>query len=233
MKFKKIVHALLFTSLAIGAVAQAEASFVPVGVQNDVAVGTVTGWGYVEIYRGTYSEEFSLGDVLAPYGDAAQVILAGHYVESEVFDVLASASKAEVLTITDYNQTHTANGAEWYSNDSSLGFAGLGKAINQNSADTYGTSFFNAPGCTLTQSCFQPDQVDERDRLSWATSDLNEVTAGWRSGDNVNLQSATDWERVVFVNTNPPAPVPVPAAVWLLGSGVAGLVSGRRRKTAA
>lgn len=207
------------------------ASFVPVGVQNDVAVGDVTSWGYAEIYRGVYSGDFSLAGVLAPYAASAQVILAGYHLRSNVFDVLASATVAEVLTITDYNQTHTANGAEWYSNDSSLGFAGLGKAVNQNSADTYGTSFFNAPGCT--PFCFQPDQVDERDRLSWTTSGLNVVTAGWRSGDNVELQSATDWERVVFVNTNPPAPVPVPAAVWLLGSGVAGLVSARRRKTAA
>lgn len=232
MKHKKIAQALLMISLAAGGMAQAEASFVPVGVQNDVLVGTVSSWGYAEAYRGFYSGDFSLVDVLAPYADNAQVILAGYRVGSDVFDVLASATKAEVLTITGYNQTHTANGAEWYSNTSSLGFAGLGKSINQFDADTFGTSFFNSPTCDTDPFCFQPNQNDERDRLSWAASGENIVTAGWRSGDNVNLTSGTEWERVVFVNTNPPTPVPVPAAAWLLGSGVAGLVSARRRRAA-
>jgi hypothetical protein len=75
----------------------------------------------------------------------------------------------------------------------------------------------------------------ERDRLSWHTNiELSQnsgapaqvISFGWRSGDNIELNSNGDWERFVLTTS----PVPVPATLPLLLAGVGGFAALRRKK---
>ena len=211
--------ALLFTALS----AQA-ADYTPTGVQNDVDYNSVLNGGWNVVYQGAYGDSVSIANVFGSIAAGSKVMLAAKHIASSVFDVLAWAGLEEVTQYTALNQTHQANGVEWYSNGYSMGFAGAGDSINQNTADTAAQS--------------------ERDRLSWHTS-LNGnwanqnagsapqyIDAGWRSGSNVWLNDSQDWQRYVLVFQGNMAPVPEPEtyAMMLAGFGLLTVAARRRRK---
>lgn len=118
--------------------------------------------------------------------------------------------------MTALNQTHLVNGAEWYFNSSSIGFAGAGDQIFQDSAD--GWDLFGPGAAGGLQN----------DRLSWHTGSLDGIFGGWRSGENIWLNASQDWDRVVLTLN----PVPEPSTILLLGAGLAaaGLYTRKRRK---
>src|SRR5687768_15540687 len=117
--------------IALGTPAQA--AFIPTGVQNDVSYNTVTStWGWSIAYQGEYGTSVNFADTIAnATGD--YIMLAAKRRGSDTFDVLAAALRTDALTFTNLHQTHTANGAEWYFNGYSWGFAGLGDTIHQSS----------------------------------------------------------------------------------------------------
>jgi hypothetical protein len=210
----------IFTSLALLglSIASAGAAILPVGVHNDVSLNTVTNtWGWTQIYRGGYNEgNLDLSTVFAGHG--THVMLGGIFDGSSTIDVLAAVSWDDFNTYTTQHATNQFNGAEWYNNNGSLGFAGLGDTVSQNSADTAGNQ--------------------ERDRLSWHTFDgqaayselADTIQYGYRSGNNY-CNGCADLDRIVF--TANISPVPVPAAIWLFGSALIGFVGfSRRRKVA-
>lgn len=210
--------ALLFAAFS----AQAD-SYTPTGVQNDVDYNSVLNGGWNVVYQGAYGGSFSISDVFGSIAAGSKVMLAAKHVASSVFDVLAWAGLEEVTQYTAQNQTHQANGAEWYSNGGSMGFAGLGDTIQQNSADVNGSSFNGTPA--------------ERDRLSWHTSGgynntPTAVNGGWRSGNNIWLNSSQEWQRYVLVFQDNIAPVPEPEtyAMFLAGLGLITVAARRRRK---
>lgn len=218
---RRLGLAVVVLGLMAGASGQAGASLIiPNGVQNDVALSTVTGaWGWTVAYQGDYSQTVSIADMFANT-TGQYVMLAAHRKGSNTFEVLAAALKTDVQTYTPYNTTHTSNGVEWYYNNFSIGFAGLGDTIIQSSADINGSAWSGTP---------------ERDRLSWHSGGSSTPTAifgGWRAGAFIELNSSTEWERFVLTGDNLSA-VPEPSSIALVCTALPmglGLAWKRRRQ---
>lgn len=202
--------------LALSSTAVEAQTYAPVGVQNDVSYSDVINGGWSEVYRGDYGTNgVSIADIFNKIAAGSQVMLAAIKDGSTTFDVLAAASVEDVLQVTAIDQTHTANGANWYFNGDSMGFAGLNDSIHQYTADVAGSG--------------------ERDRLSWHTSGTDAsnmvINGGWRSGSNIWLNSSTDWNRVVLVAA--PVPEPETYALLLAGLGMVGTMARRRKQAKA
>ena len=195
-------------------------TFIPVGVQQNIAVQTVTDvWEWTLVYQGSYGTfDVPIEDL---YGGASgpntYVMYAARETGSATLTLLAAALVSDVRTVTSNNGTTTSNGAEWYYNAESIGFAGLGDTITQSTADT------NNPNPEL--------------RLSWHTGSGGtgfsgqtdgiaplDVDGGWRVGATTDLNVSTDFERLVFVAT-----VPEPSSALLLGLGGLGFLTRRKR----
>lgn len=212
---RKFLATMLVALLGTGVSA---ATYDPYGVQNDVSVSTVTGGGWSVLYSGTYADNFVLNTALKKAG--SKIMLAARRVGSDTFDVLAAVDSSIFLGLfTNRDETVSTNGAAWYKNGLSVGFAGAGDAIFQNSADVAGSGDF---GFTTV----------ERDRLSWHTFGTNArdilVENGWRSGSNIWLNTTTDWERLVL--TTGVSAVPLPASLPLLLVGIGAIGALRRKK---
>ncbi|MDX1365989.1 PEP-CTERM sorting domain-containing protein [Pseudomonas sp.] len=219
-RFARTTSATL--ALTFAAFSAQAASYTPTGVQNDVDYNSVLNGGWSVVYQGAYGGSFSLSNVFDGVAAGSKIMLAAKHVASSVFDVLAWAGLEEVTQYTAHNQTHQANGAEWYANGGSMGFAGLGDTIQQSSADINGSSWAGTP---------------ERDRLSWHTGGgynvaATSVSGGWRSGSNTELNGSQDWQRYILVLQDNIAPVPEPEtyAMLLAGLGLITVAARRRRK---
>jgi hypothetical protein len=220
---KKILAGLAISVFLTCNAGHANATLIPSGIHNDVSMDTVINdWGWSVAYRGDYSDSNVTYDDL--FGSVGEYVMIGAIRDDlSTFDVLAATSLSELTTITARDVTHESNGANWYYNDYSMGFAGIGDTIRQLSADINGRN--------------------ERDRLSWHSDNpLGDpsgivVNGGWRSGNNTGLNGSTNWDRVVLTyNGANPVPgngansVPEPTAMLLLGTGIAGLVGTRIRR---
>ena len=69
-------------------------------------------------------------------GHQDYIMLGAINGDSDTITLLAAVKWSDFITYTADNVTKSLNGAEWYINGDSLGFAGLGDTINQTSADT-------------------------------------------------------------------------------------------------
>lgn len=215
----------LASALALAFGAQAQAAVIPVGVHNDVALATVTGtWGWTEIWRGGMFGKANFSDMFAKAG--THVMVAGFKGgSSTVLEVLAATTLQDALAYTALNQTKLSNGARWYSNGFSFGFAGANDTIQQSSADVGGQN--------------------ERDRLSWHTSVFPANGNNWHQDHSRAAQSIFDGyrhgaqyhdsagQRVIFTLNLAVGAVPEPStwALLILGFGAVG--GTMRRRTAA
>jgi len=214
-----LVMTMIFPTLA-------KTATIPYGVSNGVPLSTVTNiWGWSIVYSGGFGDQVPLSTVFNGIKATDHVMLASMSSVSKDIDVLAAALLSDVTTYTPLNVVHFANGANWYYNGWSMGFAGDGDTIRQGKADY--------------------SDMGESDRLSWHTSnpeiyDTNFYNVpeslywGWRSGINAGLGDAT-WTRIVFVDraieiTPPNAATPEPGTMLLMGIGIAGAAWMHRRK---
>ncbi|HKK14548.1 MAG TPA: VPLPA-CTERM sorting domain-containing protein [Gammaproteobacteria bacterium] len=109
----------------------------------------------------------------------------------------------------------------------------------------YGSNPVGATTGSFTVSNNNGDQTTVTNG-PYFTLAYNDGTTGWRQADGVSCSTSTDTCHLTWSGTNsggtilgvdlkqtvPPSAVPVPAAVWLFGSGLIGLVGVARRKTA-
>jgi len=204
---------VLSLGLSTGVPAAWALTYDPVGVQTNVNEATVFD-SWQTIYSGLYSDSgIALADIYSDAND--QVMFAARQVGSTSFSLLATIDTATLTTLhTARNVTVEANGAQWYANGLSMGFAGLGSSIFQIDADVL---FSNGA-----------------QRLSWHTNSganidadaaATEIGAGWRAGTAYFAYGG--WER--FILTEIPA-VPVPAGLPLLLGGMGAFAFIRRRR---
>lgn len=197
--------------------ARAEKYF-QIGIKNDVLYDSVISRGWRLVSTSNYGGSLAIHDLFPDLSPNAQVMIGAMHHNSGIIDVIAGATLSDITTYTSLNQTHPANGASWYFNGYSMGFAGLGEPIKQFTADV--------------------SDYSDRTRLSWHTSlsenrweqDVNlsplYVFNGWRSGNNTDIYTGTDWDRIVFTEA---IPEPENYAMLLAGLGLIGLTTRWRR----
>jgi hypothetical protein len=151
------------------------ATYYPSGVQQNVPPWTLVGWTLC--YQDTYNLNMAqaLPTILANCSKA-KILMACKQTSATNLQVLAAAPRTDVFTdVGTGNTVTTSNGVAWYYDDqSSWGFAPAGQTVNRAQCD------INAGA----------------DRLCWHTLPLG--IGGYRCGNNVNLNNATDWQRFVY-----------------------------------
>ena len=214
---------LFIAAVSIATALTAGPAYSPSGPQKNVGLATVLGGGWTMCYSGGYGTAVSVATATANCGGDL-IMLAGAQNGSVDLSLLAWATAAEVFTATNYNTTHVANGSQWYFNGSSMGFAPVGFAISQNSADTNSAPGFGSVGDDGTQ------------RLSWHTAGpLNgpatHISGGWRVGNATFLNGEpTGYTRYIFTANSGAPPVPEPATAAVLGTGLAAVAFLARKR---
>jgi hypothetical protein len=203
-----------FAALALVAVfsSSAQAQYNPFGVQQNVAVSTVTGGGWTQCYSATMS--LTIGSNAQNVLNACtqnEIMMSGRVTGSSTLLLLASGNRAAVTTNTGADNngiTNTVNGAEWYfAPNWSWGFAQLGASVNKFECDTNGG--------------------DQRMCLHTLS-----FTGGYRIGTVEELNSSTDYEKV-FYQRDGSTVVPEPSSIVLTASGLLALGGIIRRRNRA
>ncbi|MCM0032872.1 PEPxxWA-CTERM sorting domain-containing protein [Sandarakinorhabdus limnophila] len=198
---------------ALAASPAAAATYLPVGPQLNVAVGTVTGGGWSLCYSATMATIFGSSASVA-LSDCAgdRLLVAGRETGSGTLLVLAQALKTDVLFNTgaaNNGTTNIANGTGWYNADNwSFGFVPAGETPNKNECDT-------ASG--IGRLCIHT--------LTF--------TGGYRINDIQGLNSSAAYEKLVFTNSGSVVPEPASWAMLIAGFGLVGAAARRRRAATA
>lgn len=186
-----VVAAALFgAAAALGGsgTALAQPAYYPFGPQIDVPEGNLEGWTqcWHTTYNIDHTDPGNALDTVLEDCDGDYLMLASRPVGSTVFDVLAAAPRADVITDTGLldNTPHNANGTGWYFNPGTNSFSSWG---------------FAPEGDVITRTECDTTETDDPYRLCWHTF-ADAISYGWRSGDTTNLNDSTDFERFIFTS---------------------------------
>lgn len=201
---------LFLGALALIAAPAAAADYLPVGPQQNVSIGTVTGGGWTLCYSALMGTPFgsSASTTLANCtGD--RIMMAGRATGSDTLLVLAQTTYGDAFANTGAanNDVFTnSNGADWfYADNWSWGFKTPGTSYTKLECDT------TPPGGSM---CIHT---------------LNGV-GGYNINEIGGLNGSSDYEKLVFTYGGGGA-VPEPAA-WALmiaGFGLVGAAARRQR----
>lgn len=224
--------ALLCVSYAFtGGLANAQ-PYLPSGPQTNVPVSTVEEGGWTECYRDTYDNFMNAETVLAQCtGDL--LMLSCKETGSETLALLAQGAREDVTFDTggdNSDETHIANGVGWYFNIS---------GIDETDSGQNAWGFVRAGDSVSKDNCDIDSSGADNERLCWH---IQRTNGGYRCGAIEDLNSSTEYERIVYVqsgDTPPPAAAQVPTlSEWGLIAmagimGLAGILVMRRKKAAA
>ncbi len=129
----------LLTALAFYNLEANAQTYLPVGPQTDVPVNTVTGGGWTECYRDTYSNNLDAENVLRVC-HGSRLLLSCRSTGSTTLTLLAQGDRSDVTFDTGDNSDvlHVANGVGWYFNTpgkDSWGFVRAGDSVEKFNCD--------------------------------------------------------------------------------------------------
>lgn len=189
---------VLLASLLSAPAAMAQvATYAPVGPQANVPVATVTGSGWTECHRESFTSSTPLATILASC-DKGQLMMACRLTGDATLSVLAQAPRADVIfdTGTGADSTRTANGSKWYYSPSfSWGFLPASGNAFRNSCD-YGDGGGSTSG------------INDPLRMCIHTGS-NSTNWGWRCGATSSIGG---YERVFYEADGAVAGATVPGA---------------------
>jgi len=188
------------------------------GIISDYNKTDASNAGWSILFQTSYGSSFNYQSVLDLVAEGSEVALASSSSDGAfTFDLFGSTTLSVLESFTSTDTTIFADGAYWYRNSLSTGFT-LDPDIKQCSADA-GDSV-----CGVVDSSIY-GLTDLR--LSWHGGNPI-IDGGWRSGDNIWLNSDTVWQRYILVKANS---VPEPGTLVLFALGLAAIGFYRKRQS--
>lgn len=230
----KLALAISGALLAFGA-SNANATFMPNGVQSGIAVAAVQSWGWTQCSGGNYGTTFS--SLMANCnGDN---VMVGVLSNATTFGILGAGAYSNVFAVTDANHysdnsgrilNNWSNGLNWYR---TAGYGSFGFTTN-NVTDLWSADGFLQNGIqALSWDSSVPfgEGGDLTKGLSLHT-DGTTLTGGWTYNTTGNDQTYVDNANIRFFMMNNPivVDVPEPTSIALLGMGALGFAASRRKK---
>lgn len=250
MKFKKSLPALALLGLSIGnaqaaPLATAEAVLDWGQFQVTSLLGASITWAnaqYSSGYAHTYSPEdwqYTSGYSTATAGNSAtqgQVTVSASTMSSYAKDS-NTASDSYANAYSSYNDSFTVNGdgiilfSVPYTLKATLNAGDVWESNSANSSVSFSAYEYSdaGSGSLYAQKSIYLWDGNAAQYSPLTKSGILTLSMSVLNGETYSLHAGTQsWANV----TSETAPVPVPAAAWLLGSGLLGLVGIARRKTA-